>query len=66
MTQDSGVKDSVEPDNVVAAEAGALTEGPGLVRVDRYGSVSGLVEVEVPLGLIVIVDRMRQGRSILP
>ena len=43
-----------------------LTGGPFLVKVDRYGSVSGLVEVEVTLGTIVIVDRMRQGRSIIP
>ncbi len=33
---------------------GALTEGPFLVKVDRYGSVSGLVRVRVPLGVLVI------------
>ncbi len=31
-----------------------LTGGPFLVKVDRYGSVSGLVRVRVPLGLLVI------------
>jgi len=58
-----------EPDKVVVhgqGGAGGLTPAPFLVKVDRYGSVSALVEVEVPLGFIVIVDRMRQGRSVLP
>jgi len=32
-----------------------LTGGPFLVKVDRYGSVSGLVKVKVPLGVLVIV-----------
>jgi len=32
-----------------------LTGGPFLVKVDRYGSVSGLVRVRVPLGMLVIV-----------
>ncbi len=32
-----------------------LTGGPFLVKVDRYGSVSGLVRVRVPLGVVVIV-----------
>ncbi len=31
-----------------------LTGGPFLVRVDRYGSVSGLVRVRVPLGMLII------------
>jgi len=31
-----------------------LTSGPFLVKVDRYGSVSGLVRVRVPLGFLVI------------
>jgi len=34
---------------------GALTEGPFLVKVDRYGSVSGLVRVRTPLGMLVII-----------
>ncbi len=31
-----------------------LTGGPFLVKVDRYGSVSGLVRVRVALGMLVI------------
>ncbi len=31
-----------------------LTSGPFLVKVDRYGSVSGLVRVRVPLGMLYI------------
>ncbi len=31
-----------------------LTGGPYLVKVDRYGSVSGLVQVKVPLGMLII------------
>ncbi len=34
---------------------GVLTQGPFLVKVDRYGSVSGLVRVRTPLGMLVIV-----------
>ncbi len=46
----------MEPDKVVGgAQEGVLTEGPFLVKVDRYGSVSGLVRVRVPLGFLVIV-----------
>ncbi len=33
-----------------------LHKGPFLVKVDRYGSVSGLVRVRVPLGMLVIRD----------
>ncbi len=46
-----------EPDNpgVEATGPGGLTPGPYLVKVDRYGSVSGLVRVRVPLGILVIV-----------
>ncbi len=43
----------VEPDDP-GVEAVPLTGGPFLVKVDRYGSVSGLVRVRVPLGLLVI------------
>jgi len=54
-----------EPDSTVSAEVGPLTEGPHLVKVDRYGSVSGLVRVRVPLGVIVIVPtkEVPYGRS---
>jgi len=47
----------LEPDEVVGSVEGSegLTSGPFLVKVDRYGSVSGLVRVRVPLGLLVIV-----------
>ncbi len=45
-----------EPDSAVdAPESGGLTMPPRLVKVDRYGSVSGLVRVRVPLGMLVIV-----------
>ena len=45
----------VEPDDPgVVLEAVPLQGGPFLVKVDRYGSVSGLVRVRVPLGLLVI------------
>ena len=40
---------------------GPLTEGPSLVKVDRYGSVSGLVRVRVPLGVLVIVESNEAG-----
>ncbi len=33
---------------------GDLWKVPHLVKVDRYGSVSGLVRVRVPLGMLVI------------
>ena len=50
--------DSEGPDSLVGgAGEGALTEGPFLVKVDRYGSVSGLVRVRVPLGMLVIVPQ---------
>ena len=42
-----------EPNNPVSPDK-ALCGGPYLVKVDRYGSVSGLVRVRVPLGLLVI------------
>ena len=45
-----------KPDNPAVEGSGAegLTPVPFLVKVDRYGSVSGLVQVRVPLGLLVI------------
>ncbi len=47
---------SERPDEVVPSVEGleGLTSGPFLVKVDRYGSVSGLVRVRVPLGVLVI------------
>jgi len=51
------VKDSVRPDNLVGPGlqgVEGLTSPPCLVKVDRYGSVSGLVRVRVPLGFIVL------------
>ena len=44
-----------EPVDPGRSEEGALTKAPFLVKVDRSGSVSGLVRVRVPLGLLVIV-----------
>ena len=35
-------------------DAGAFTGPPLLVKVDRYGSVRGLVRVRVPLGFLVV------------
>jgi len=43
-----------EPKDPVVEGAGGLTPVPFLVKVDRYGSVSGLVRVRVPLGVLVI------------
>jgi len=40
-----------------------LTGGPFLVKVDRYGSVSGLVRVRVPLGVLVIVPCSNEAGS---
>jgi len=34
--------------------SGPLTGPPFLVKVDRYGSVSGLVRVRTPLGVLVV------------
>ncbi len=45
------MSEPVDP-GVVLEEA--LRDGPFLVKVDRYGSVSGLVRVRVPLGVLVI------------
>ncbi len=44
----------VEPVDPGVQVGPPLTGGPYLVKVDRYGSVSGLVRVRVPLGLLVI------------
>ena len=43
-----------EPVDPGRPSEGALTKVPSLVKVDRYGSVSGLVRVRVPLGVLVI------------
>jgi len=40
-----------------------LTSGPFLVKVDRYGSVSGLVRVRVPLGMLYI--KWSEGSEVL-
>jgi len=46
----------IEPEDPGVVEGlEGLTSGPFLVKVDRYGSVSGLVRVRVPLGMLVIV-----------
>ncbi len=52
-SEGGGSLDVRTPEDPVA-EVGALTEGPHLVKVDRYGSVSGLVRVRTPLGFIVL------------
>ncbi len=41
-------------DPVVGEGLEGLTSGPFLVKVDRYGSVSGLVRVRVPIGMLYI------------
>jgi len=43
-----------EPVDPVAQEGPPLTGGPFLVKVDRYGSVSGLVRVRTPIGVLVM------------
>ncbi len=43
-----------KPVDPATVSEGALTRVPSLVKVDRYGSVSGLVRVRVPLGFIVL------------
>jgi len=48
-------------DPVVQGGAGGLTPVPFLVKVDRYGSVSGLSRVETPLGYLVIVRSNEAG-----
>ena len=45
-----------EPDDPGLRKGPPLIGGPFLVKVDRYGSVSGLVRVRVPGGYIVIVE----------
>jgi len=44
----------VPKDPASGSGAGGLTPVPFLVKVDRYGSVSGLSRVETPLGYLVI------------
>ncbi len=39
---------------------GPLTEGPFFIKVDRYGSVSGLIRVRVPLGMLVITTEVSE------
>ena len=45
----------------VDQEGEGLTGGPFLLKVDRYGSVSGLVRVRVALGTLVIVRSNEAG-----
>ncbi len=71
MRDESSVRGTPkEPDSLVpSAEGGPLTGPPYLVKVDRYGSVSGLVRVRVPLGHLVIVRSNEAGsfdRSFVP
>ena len=47
-------KDPVEDAGLLSTPDLGLTGGPFLVKVDRYGSVSGLVRVRVPLGVLFI------------
>ena len=43
-------------------EQGGLINPPCLVRVDRYGSVSGLVRVRTPLGMLILKE-VKPGRQ---
>ncbi len=56
MAEGGGSLDVRKPVNPVTREIASrvLTGEPFLVKVDRYGSVSGLVRVRVPLGVLVI------------
>ncbi len=47
-------------------EGSSLTGGPFLVKVDRYGSVSGLVRVRVALGTLWIKRAPTEEDSIGP
>ncbi len=53
-------------DPVVGGGAGGLTSVPFLIKVDRYGSVSGLVRVRTPLGILVISRSNEAGSLDLP
>jgi len=53
-SEGGGSLDVSKPVDPADLSEGALTQVPSLVKVDRYGSVSGLVRVRVPLGFIVI------------
>ncbi len=56
-SEGGGSLDVGEPkDPVGQSGAGGLTPVPFLVKVDRYGSVSALLRVRVPLGMLVIRD----------
>ena len=56
MSSDRGTPE--ESDSAVGGEeSGGLHLPPRLVKVDRYGSVSGLVRVRVALGTLVIIPR---------
>ena len=56
VCEGGGSLDVGEPKDPVEGGLPGLTGGPFLVKVDRYGSVSGLVRVRVALGLLVIKE----------
>ncbi len=58
-----GSLDVGKPSNPAVEGDGAegLTPAPFLVKVDRYGSVSGLVRVRTPLGFLVIARPNEAG-----
>ncbi len=58
-----------DPKDPARDGAGGLTPVPFLIKVDRYGSVSGLSRVETPLGYLIIVRSNEAGsfdRSFVP
>ena len=65
MVEGGGSLDVGEPKDPVEQvdTPGPLTGPPCLVKVDRYGSVSGLVRVRVPLGVLVL--KLSEGSEVL-
>ncbi len=55
-----------EPKDPGSDRAERLTLGLFLVKVDRYGSVSGLVRVRTPLGFLVVVPSSNEAGSFEP
>ncbi len=55
-----------EPKDPTLEGLPGLTGGPFLVKVDRYGSVSGLVRVRTPLGFLVVVPSSNEAGSFEP
>ena len=64
-SEGGGSLDVGKPKDPVEKGEGAagLTSVPFLVKVDRYGSVSGLFRVRVPLGVLVIVPGENEAGS---